>query len=60
MDEKKIYVHMSRIIDCLSIEEVFQYEKNGTVFNFKNYYNEAQRVPIDELKKEVQRKLTVI
>lgn len=37
-DEKKIYVHMSRIIDCLSINEVFQYERDGNVFNFRNYY----------------------
>lgn len=46
-DEKKLYVHISRIIDCLSLEEVFQYEKNGDVFNFRNYYNEAQRIPLD-------------
>lgn len=50
-DEKKIYIHISRIIDCLSLDEVFQYEKDGVIFNFRNYYNESQRIPIDELKK---------
>jgi hypothetical protein len=30
---------MNRIIDCLSLDEVFQYEKNGEIFNFRNYYN---------------------
>lgn len=38
---------MSRIIDCLSINEVFVYEKNGVIFNFRNYYSESQRVPIE-------------
>jgi hypothetical protein len=59
-DEKKIYIHMSRIIDCLNIDEVFQYEKDGVVFNFRNYYNESLRVPIEEVKKEVHRKLNLI
>lgn len=37
-EERKYYVHMQRIVDCLSLEDVFQFEKNGVVFNFHNYY----------------------
>ena len=59
-DEKKILIHLGRIIDCLSLEEVFEYEKNGNYFNFRNYYSEPQRLPIDELRKDINRKMTVI
>ena len=55
-----MYIHISRILDCLNIEQVFQYERNGTVFNFRNYYNESQRLPLDELKKEVNKKMSII
>lgn len=55
-----MYVHISRIIDCLSINQVFVYEKDGIIFNFRNYYNESQRIPIDELKKIVAKKLSII
>lgn len=59
-DEKKILIHLGRIIDCLSLEEVFEYEKKGEIFNFRNYYSEPQRLPIDELRKEIGKKMTII
>ena len=59
-DEKKIYIHISRILDCLNIEQVFQYEINGVSFNFRNYYSESQRIPVDELKKIVSKKMGMI
>lgn len=37
-DERKFYIHLTKIIDCLDIENVFQFDKNGVTFNFHNYY----------------------
>lgn len=59
-DEKKILIHLGRIIDCLSLEEVFRFEKNGETFNFRNYYAEPQRLPLDELRREIAKKMTII
>lgn len=59
-DEKKVYIHISRILDCLSIEDVFKYQKDGVPFNFRNYYNEPQRISVEGLKKEVNKKMSII
>lgn len=60
LEERKSYVHMQRILDCLTLEDVFQFEKNGVVFNFHNYYEEPQRCELDKLKKEVSKRISYI
>ena len=37
-DERKLYVHLQRMVDCLNIEGVFQFDRNGVIFNFHSYY----------------------
>lgn len=59
-EERKNYVHMQRILDCLNLEDVFQFEKNGVVFNFHNYYEEPQRCDLEGLKKEVSKRISYI
>lgn len=59
-DERKFYIHMTKIIDCLDLEEVFEFEKNGNTFNFHNYYEEPNRLEIDALRKQVMKKVNII
>jgi len=59
-EERKLFIHLHRIIDCLNLEEVFLFEKNGLIFNFHNYYEEPQRVELDKLKKDVIKKIGYI
>lgn len=60
VDERKFYIHMTKIIDCLDLEEVFQFEKNGSNFNFHNYYEEPNRLELDVLRKQVMKKVSII
>ena len=59
-DERKFYIHMTKIIDCLDLEEVFQFEKNGSTFNFHNYYEEPNRLELEVLRKQVVKKVSII
>ena len=59
-EEKKVYIHLSRIVDCMAIDETFSYERNGVVFNFRNYYSDPQTVPVEQLRKEVIKKFSII
>jgi hypothetical protein len=59
-EERKLYVHMQRILDCLALEDVFQFEKNGVIFNFHNYYEEPQRCELEKLRKEVAKRMSFI
>lgn len=45
------YVHLNKMIDCLNLDEIFQFETNGTTFNFHNYYDEPERLENEVLKK---------
>jgi serine/threonine-protein kinase ULK2 len=59
-EERKPYIHLLRMVDCLNVEEVFQFERNGVIFNFHNYYEEPQRSELDRIKKDLQKKMNVI
>lgn len=59
-EERKYYIHLLRMIDCLNIEEVFQFERNGVIFNFHNYYEEPQRTELDKLKKDLTKRVSVV
>jgi arsenate reductase-like glutaredoxin family protein len=48
------------MVDCLNVEDVFQFERNGVIFNFHNYYEEPQRTELDRIKKDLQKKMNVI
>ncbi len=51
---------MTKIVDCLDLEEVFQFEKNGSTFNFHNYYEEPNRLELEVLRKQVQKKVSIV
>ncbi len=51
---------MTKIIDCLDIENIFQFEKNGSTFNFHNYYEEPNRMEVEGLRKQVVKKCSVV
>lgn len=35
---RKQWIHVDRMLDCLELESVFQFESGGQVFNFRTYY----------------------
>jgi len=50
--------HANRILDCMIMEEVFNFEdKKGMQFNFKIYYDESNRYDIETLIKLVENKM---
>ena len=51
---------MTKIVDCLDLEEVFQFEKNGSTFNFHNYYEEPNRLELEVLRKQVKKKVSIV
>lgn len=59
-DERKFYIHLTKIIDCLDLENVFQFDKNGGTFNFHNYYEEPNRLEVDVLRKQVVKKVSIV
>ena len=59
-DERKLHVHLQRMADCLNIEGVFQFDRNGVIFNFHSYYEEPMRHDMDRLRKEVAKRVEAL
>eukprot|EP00828_Plagiopyla_frontata_P049021 TRINITY_DN959_c0_g1_i2.p1 TRINITY_DN959_c0_g1~~TRINITY_DN959_c0_g1_i2.p1 ORF type:complete len:342 (-),score=55.44 TRINITY_DN959_c0_g1_i2:15-1040(-) len=52
------WIHIDRILDCLRIDQVFQFEdKEGNQFNFKIYYELPNNYDYEQLVQLVQSKL---
>ncbi|EAR96828.2 Serine/Threonine kinase domain protein (macronuclear) [Tetrahymena thermophila SB210] len=56
---RPLMIHADRILDCLRLDQVFQFEdlKNKQQFNFKLYYDEDDKMDIDQLMNKIQTKL---
>ncbi|KAL4509999.1 hypothetical protein ABPG72_010192 [Tetrahymena utriculariae] len=56
---RPLMIHADRILDCLRLDLVFQFEdpKNKQQFNFKLYYDEDDKMEIDYLMNKIQTKL---
>ena len=59
-EEKKYFVHLSKIVDCLDLENIFQFQKNGNNFNFHQYYEAPDKVDLEVFKKQVQKKISYV
>jgi hypothetical protein len=35
---RKKWIHIDRILDTMNLDKVFEYEKKGVPFNFRQYY----------------------
>ena len=58
---KKVWVHIDRILDCLRLQSVFQFEdEKNRQFNFKYYYEEVNVIDLDSLVKRVDEKLKIL
>ncbi|KAL4497508.1 hypothetical protein ABPG73_020605 [Tetrahymena malaccensis] len=56
---RPLMIHADRILDCLRLDQVFQFEepKNKQQFNFKLYYDEDDKMDIEQLMNKIQTKL---
>ena len=53
---RKRWVHIDRILDCVSLEKVFQFEREGVVFNFRQYYASNDTLNSNEVLEKVTAK----
>jgi serine/threonine-protein kinase ULK/ATG1 len=53
---RKQWIHVDRILDCLELDNVFQFENNGTTFNFRTYYANNDSLNNEQLLKKVEEK----
>lgn len=55
---RPLMIHADRILDCLKLDQVFQFEDKGKQqFNFKLYYDEDDKMEVDQLMGRIQVKL---
>ena len=53
---RKQWVHVDRMLDCLDLDNVFQFDKNGVLFNFRSYYAANDALNNEQLLKKVEEK----
>lgn len=53
---RKQWIHIDRMLDCLELDKVFQFEQNGMAFNFRSYYANNDGLTNEQLLKKVEEK----
>ena len=57
---RKKWIHIDRILDCIALDEVFEFEKTGVFFNFRQYYASNDTLSTNEVLEKVTQKYKTI
>lgn len=59
-NDKKKWVHLNQIMDCLNLDQSFEFQTNDKQFNFKLFYEEFNQRSLQEIIDTVKSKMAVM
>jgi serine/threonine-protein kinase ULK/ATG1 len=60
VENKKKWIHLNQILDCLTLDNTFEFQKEDKQFNFKLFYEDFNLRPLPFLRDLVHEKLVQI
>lgn len=59
-ESKQKWIHLNQIMDCLNLDQTFEFQKDDKQFNFKLFYEEFNQRPLSFLRDLVHKKLIML
>lgn len=59
-ESKTTWIHLNQIMDCLNLDDTFEFQKGNKQFNFKLFYEEFNQRPMSYLRDLVHKKLIAL
>lgn len=56
-EDKKVWIHLNQIMDCLNLKQSFEFHNGDKQFNFKLFYEEFKRRDLQEIVETVSSKM---